>query len=351
MKLDELKNSLDKSTAILVTEEKARFYLTGIKSSAGYLVITADKAVLFVDFRYIEMASKTVECEVRILDRGIYQVGNYMLEQEVKKLVIHTTQTSISEYKKYQKEFGFLEVVTDTMFDEFLSAARVIKTEDEIEKIAAAQKIGDAAFDFILTQIKVGMTENKIKALLEYFVADNGGDGMSFDTIALAGKNSSMPHGVPSENTVKNGDFVLMDFGVYKDGYCSDMTRTVCVGSPSDKMINVYETVLKAQTESLKALKTGVLGKDIDKIARDIINEQYRGSFGHGLGHGVGIEIHEEPSLSAVGNTPLAENMIVTVEPGIYLPDEFGVRIEDFVVIKENGIINLTSSPKQLICL
>ena len=204
----------------------------------------------------------------------------------------------------------------------------------------------------MLNFIKPGVTEKEIGLCLDYYMLRNGAEGLSFDTIALTGANTSLPHGVPGESVVKDGDFVLMDYGATYDGYHSDMTRTVCVGKPTEKMEQVYNTVLEAQLKSLEFIKAGVSGSDADKVARDIITKAgYGKMFGHSLGHGVGMEIHETPNASPSSKHIFEENMIVTVEPGIYIPDEFGVRIEDFVIVTADGCENMTRAKKSLISL
>ena len=229
---------------------------------------------------------------------------------------------------------------------------RSVKSDEDIEKMKVAQKFTDDAFTHILGFIKEGRTEKEIALELDYFMLKNGAEALSFDTIALAGKNTSMPHGVPSDYKVKNGDFVLMDFGAVYDGYHSDMTRTVCVGNPSDDMKNIYNIVLSAQSAALKSVCAGITGKNFDFVAREIIEDAgYGEAFGHSLGHGVGMEIHEYPNASVKSDAVLPENAVVTVEPGIYIPQKFGVRIEDMVKITKEGCINFTHSPKNLICL
>lgn len=229
---------------------------------------------------------------------------------------------------------------------------RTIKSTEEIEKIHKAQKIAEKAFDEILGFIRPGVTEREIALKLDNCMLENGAEGLSFETIAPCRSKYVYASGVPGNYKVKNGDFVLMDFGAVYDGYHSDMTRTVCVGQPSEKMGKIYDIVLKAQLEALKKVKSGITGSELDGYARDIIDESgYGDFFGHSLGHGVGMEIHEFPTASSKSETILKENMVVTVEPGIYLPGEFGVRIEDFVVVTENSHQNLTNCPKKLIIL
>jgi len=231
-----------------------------------------------------------------------------------------------------------------------VDALRQIKSEEELEYLEKAEAIGDLAFEKILTILKPGMTELEVAAELEYQMKKAGAENFSFSTIVASGLNSSMPHAIPGEKKLEEGDFVTMDFGCTYKGYCSDMTRTVVLGKASEKQKEIYNTVLKAQLAALDAIKAGVTGKSVDKVARDIITEAgYGECFGHGLGHSVGLFIHEEPRLSPAGETVLEENMIETVEPGIYVPGFGGVRIEDMVAVTKDGCKNFTHSPKELI--
>ena len=221
-----------------------------------------------------------------------------------------------------------------------------------MKKIIKAQRIAEAAFEHILTFIKEGVTEKEVALELDYYMLSHGADGLSFETIAVSGKNSSKPHGVPSDKKIEKGDFVTMDFGAVVEGYHSDMTRTVAVGFVTDEQKNVYETVLKAQEAAQAAASSGVCCADVDKAARDVIeNAGYGEYFNHSTGHGVGVEIHEYPRLSTVCKAILSVGNVVTDEPGIYIPEKFGVRIEDMLLITENGCENLTRAPKELIIL
>jgi len=213
-----------------------------------------------------------------------------------------------------------------------------------------AQEITDEAFSYILTFIKPGMTERRVAAELVYQMMLRGADQVSFDPIVVAGHRSSMPHGVPTENVIQEGDFVTMDFGCLYRGYCSDMTRTIAVGHATEEMRKVYDVVLLAQLAGLAASKAGVLGKDVDKAARDVIEAAgYGDYFGHGYGHSLGLEIHEAPYASPKGNAPMPEGCVCSAEPGIYLPGKFGVRIEDTAIFRADGVEILTKSPKELI--
>ena len=228
---------------------------------------------------------------------------------------------------------------------------RMIKSPEEISKILAAQKVTEAAFKHILNYVTEGNTERKIAKELDKFLLENA-DGSAFSTIVVSGRNSSSPHGKPSDKFLEDGDFVTMDFGASLDGYLSDMTRTVCIGQPSDEQLCLYKTVLFGQQMAIDFLKAGLKGYEADKLVREYFDSQnYKGAFGHGLGHGVGLEIHEYPMLNPKSDVVLKEGMVVTVEPGLYLSGKFGVRIEDMVEITEYGCKNLTNIDKELICL
>ena len=234
---------------------------------------------------------------------------------------------------------------------------REVKTEDEIVRLARAEQIGDEAFTeivkFIRENRKDGLTEQRVALQLEYEMRLRGAEGTSFDTIAASGKNSSLPHAMPQPKVLEEGDFLTMDFGCMYQGYCSDMTRTIHIGSQVDaEQQKVYDTVLRAQLAALAAIKPGMVCSDVDKVARDMIAEAgYGAYFGHGLGHSVGLFSHEEPRFSMKCDAVLKPGVVITVEPGIYLPGKFGVRIEDMIVVTEDGCRNLASSPKELICV
>ena len=229
---------------------------------------------------------------------------------------------------------------------------RIIKDETELAAMERAIELTDRCFSHMLQTLHPGMTEREGALEIETFLKKNGAQRLSFDTICVSGMRTSLPHGVPSDKIIEKGDLVTMDFGCVVDGYCSDMTRTVAIGSATDEQREVYNIVLEAQLAALSALKAGMEWAQGDKIARDIIEAAgYGPYFGHGLGHGVGLEIHELPTMSRRGRGVFAENMTVTVEPGIYLPKKFGVRIEDLAIITSSGIINKVKSNKEFIIL
>lgn len=353
-KLELLFNNLDKDVeSVLITSDVNRRYFSGMKSTAGYILAFPEKAYLLIDFRYIEKARNTVKnCEVILLYNIKQQLAELLNKHNAKVVSIESdtvTLTNLNQFKQWLEGF---EIDTSSKLSDAITKLRSVKSSEEIEKITKAQRIAEKAFDHVLNFIKPGVTEKDIALELNFYMLKNGAEALSFDTIALTGKNTSLPHGVPSDTPVKSGDFVLMDYGAVYDGYHSDMTRTICVGKPTEEMEYVYSIVLQAQEEALKNVKAGIIGKELDSFARDVILlAGYGDNFGHGVGHGVGMEIHEYPNASPAFDKPIEENTIVTIEPGIYLPDNFGVRIEDFVVVKKDSYENITKCAKNLICI
>ncbi|MDE5916625.1 MAG: aminopeptidase P family protein [Oscillospiraceae bacterium] len=344
----------DGADAALITSDVNRRYFTGMKSSAGIVVILRDEAYLIIDFRYIEKAEKTVKnCTViKQSDNLSKQLSDIFKEHGVNTVAVESMDMTVSRLNMMKKSLTEFEFIDNDDLSRGIYDMRTVKFPDEIEKIAKAQRIAEEAFDKILKFIEPGKTEREISLMLDSYMLQGGAEELSFETIVLTGENTSMPHGVPGHTKVKNGDFVLMDFGAVVDGYHSDMTRTVCVGQPSEKMIEIYNKVLEAQQAAISFVKAGITGEELDNAAREIISSAGWGEyFGHALGHGVGMEIHEYPTASVRSKTVLQENMVVTVEPGIYLPGEFGVRIEDFVVVTEKSCVNLTKCPKNMIIL
>ena len=340
--------------ALIVTPFNRR-YFTEFESSDGFLLVTRKGSIFYTDSRYIEAACNSIKCCDVEEGRNVFaQMKDYLEERNVRTVAVEASGMTLAEFGRLtsnenMKNFSF---VSDNSLDTAISVFRRVKSSEEKEKILAAQKIAEDAFLHILNFIKPGKTEKEIQLELDFFMLKNGADALSFDTIAVSGKNSSMPHGVPTDKPVENGDFITMDFGAVVDGYHSDMTRTVAVGFVTDEQREVYDTVLKAQLASIDVIKASVSCFDADKAARDIIvNAGYGEYFGHGTGHGVGVEIHELPNLSPKSTMTLEKGNIVTVEPGIYLPGKFGVRTEDMVLVTENGCENLTKSQKSLIVL
>ena len=345
-----------KLDAMLVVNPSNRQYLSCFTGSAGILYISKERQMLLTDFRYIEQA--TEQCPdytvVNHQSKGILPlIKGYMAEEDVKTLAIESDSVTYAQYEQYKVAFGE-DLIQGTQ--KMVESLRRVKDADEIAKLKKAEAIGDIAFthiiDFIKENYRKGVTENQIALELEVVMRHNGAQGTSFSSIVAAGAKSSLPHAVPEDVQLKEGDFLVMDYGCKYKGYCSDMTRTIVIGEPTEKHLDIYNTVLFANEEALKAIKPGKTGREIDAIARDIIKDKGYGEyFGHGLGHSVGLDIHEDPRLSHIDNSVLEEGMVVTVEPGIYIPDFGGVRIEDLVVLTKDGIENLTSSTKKLIII
>ena len=340
--------------AALIYYKKNRRYFTNFPSSEGVLLVMNDGAFLLMDFRYAEAASKKAKnCTVIEFSSMAESLTKLIVKHDIKNVYLEEQNLTVLQSNRFKNicEAAGAKTISNNALDHAVRDMRMIKTSEEIACIENSQEITDAAFTHILPFIRSGVTERDIALEIEFFMRKQGAEGVAFELIVAAGKNSSMCHAVPSDYAVSPGDFITMDIGALLDGYHSDMTRTVALGKTSKKQEDVYNTVLKAQLAVIDAVKPGIPCNEVDKIARDIINVNYSGRFGHGLGHGVGLEIHEEPRFSALDSTPCAPGMVITDEPGIYLPDEFGVRIEDMLLITEDGCRNLTKSPKELIHL
>lgn len=335
-----------------ITSDINRRYLTGMASSAGTVLCFRDAAYLLIDFRYIEKARECVtDCQVLLQENLMIQVGNLLEKHHAKTIAVEAADMTLRQFDALQKKLPH-HLVWDSSnaLSGALQACRMVKTSEEVEKIQAAQRIAEGALQQLLGWLHPGVTEREVQRKLDFTMLELGAEAMSFPTIALTGARTSMPHGVPSDAVVQEGDFVLMDFGAVVDGYHSDMTRTVCVGRPTEKMQQVYEIVQQAQTAALQAARAGITGRELDAVARDLIHTAgYGDAFGHSLGHGVGMEIHEAPNAARSADTILEAGHIITIEPGIYLPGEFGVRIEDFVEITAQGCRNLTGVTSDLL--
>lgn len=348
-----LQEVLNEGEAFFVTSGSNRLYLTGFNSSAGTVLITKAKAVFFIDFRYYEKAKQTITaCEVVLYDKGDKGIYEFCKTENIKTVFVETAHTALTKHKYLSELFENITVSTDNVLDLTLDKMRAVKSKQELGFIKQAQFLTEQTLDYILPRIKAGKTEREIMLDMEFYMRGLGAEGVAFDFIVVSGKNSSLPHGVPTNKKIENGDFITMDFGAIIDGYCSDMTRTVALGNITDEQKHVYNTTLKAQLAAIEAIKAGAVCGDVDKIARDIIYDAgYKGCFGHALGHSVGIDVHESPNLSPNNTALLEVGNVVTVEPGIYLENKFGVRIEDMVYVTEDGCINLTNIQKELIIL
>ncbi len=340
---------------ILLSSEVNQRYISGFDFQDGYIVVLQDKAFVLTDFRYIEAANAQVnhdDFEIVTPKGGhLKYVAALAEEQGIKTMLVEESALSLEDFSRFEGSAdGKVKYAQGA--SAIITNMRLVKTESELEKMAEAQRITDAAFSHIISVLRPDMTEIDVALEIEFFMRRNGAERISFDTIAVSGTASSMPHGVPRNVKLERG-FLTMDFGCVVDGYCSDMTRTVVLGKADEEIKKVYYTVLEAQTKALEAAANGERGcYRLDEIARDIINGAgYEGRFGHSLGHGVGMFIHENPRL-APGidrGAKLVTGNVVTFEPGIYIPEKYGCRIEDMAAITDDGIRDFTKSTKELI--
>lgn len=350
-RIERVRKKLPEKTALLVSSEINRFYMTGIKYTDGVLLITHDGAYSFADFRYDGLLKAAFGDIYTVImpEKSQWDSVREVLEKEkIQKLLFEGRTMSVEEYDAVRA------AIPDVSFEScgaFFLGLRAIKTPYEIEKIKRAQALTDDAFEYILPKLSGNVTETEVALDLEMYMRKRGAEGISFDFICVSGAESAMPHGQGADRPLQNG-FFTMDYGCIVDGYMSDMTRTVCLGKPTDEMKRVYDTVLRAHLAVMDGIHAGMTGKEADSIARDIINKAgYEGCFGHSLGHGVGIEIHEQPNLSQRNELPLPVGAVVTDEPGIYIPGKFGVRIENMMWLGENGCTDLTGAPRELIVI
>lgn len=354
MRIQKLGEQFNCDEVALIVSSENRTYFTGFTSSNGYLLVSKNGSVFITDSRYIEVAKNEVQgCDDIVLQQNIKaQLVKEAKKLGAKKILIEAQRTTIANYNSYKEIFEGMDVIATSELDDFIEGIRAIKSQEEKETIIKAQRIAEKAFAFILEYITQGKTEREVARELDYYMLRNGADALSFNTIVVSGKNSSKPHGEPSEKRLERGDFITMDFGACVKGYHSDMTRTVALGSVSTRQARVYETVLKAQQCAIDKVCEGVLACDCDFAARSFIDDAgFEDFFGHGTGHGVGIEIHEKPTLNKVSKDILQFGNIVTVEPGIYIEGSFGVRIEDMLFVTKDGNENLTNAPKALMVL
>ena len=339
--------------AILLTNEVNIGYFCGFFNSEGYLLITVNRTILFVDFRYFEAAQKFSKCcEVICFNRLTDDLIAVLKTEDIKNIYFEISNISLARYSffKTNLEKHSINCINSDLVDKKISEIRIIKDKTELEKIAQAQQITEKSYIEVLNFLKPGVTERQISVELEHQIKLNGGFDISFELITITGKKTSLPHGIPSDDVVREGDFFTFDIGSIYEGYHSDTTRTIAVKSASEEMQRVYNIVLRGQIAALKVIKAGAKCSDVDKAARDIINNEGFGDyFGHATGHGVGLEIHEAPTVSMRSDTVLQEGMVITDEPGIYLPNKFGVRIEDMVCVTKQGCENFVSLPKELI--
>ncbi len=343
-----------KADGVLLSSEINQRYLTDFPFSDGYVLVTPRGGYLLTDPRYAEAAEAQAQAFTVLCTAPGQRMSELLLpvlkRDGITTLAIEEDDLSVAAFGRLRETLSPCRLIEGG--SRSLTALRMVKTEEELSKIAEAQAITDAAFAHILKWLTPTVTEREVALELDWFMRQQGADGCAFDTIAVSGSSSSLPHGVPRNAPLERG-FLTMDFGAKRDGYCSDMTRTVCIGKVSEEMRQVYQTVLAAQRAALDFLAEGVRCSEADAAARSLIEAAgYGAYFGHSLGHGVGLYIHESPSLSRKADpaSTLCRGHVVTVEPGIYLPGRFGCRIEDMVAIGHDGVLrNFTGSPKELI--
>lgn len=349
MKLDKLRALFAEKEidALLITNPYSRRYMTGFTGSAGLAIVSKNDAVFITDFRYTEQAADQIKGFRIVMQEksAIDEVAKEVQAMGIQRLGFEKEDMSYGAYTLYD-EFVKAELVPTAGLVEEL---RIVKSEEELVILQQAADIADATFEHICGYIKPGMTELDVANEMEFFMRKQGATQSSFDTIVASGVRGALPHGVASDKVIEQGDMITLDFGALYNGYISDITRTVAVGEPSEKMKEIYDIVLQSQLLGVEKIGPNMTGREADAIVRDYITEKgYGKEFGHSTGHGIGLEVHENPSLASRSETILVPNMCVTVEPGIYLPGIGGVRIEDDLVITADGNRRLTKSSKEL---
>ena len=345
---------LGANTAAVVADPSNMFYLTGGYTGEGMVFLSRNRRVIVTDFRYTEQAENQApgyEVQMTEKDRSAFLVIAELAQSEgITCIRTETNYLSVDRFEKLRAALG--EEISCVSLEEAPQILRQVKTPTEILAIRKACNITAEAFRAILPKIREGMTEKELQIELDFTMLKLGADTTAFDTIIAAGEHGSLPHAIPGNRAIRQGDMITMDFGAKVGNYCADMTRTVALGKPSEEMRRIYDTVLRAQMMCEDALSAGKNCYDIDKLARDYIDARgYAGRFGHGLGHSVGIDIHEEPRLSPSCQEILKAGVVITVEPGVYVPGVGGVRIEDTCLVRENGCEALTDADKQLVIL
>ncbi|MGM8214090.1 M24 family metallopeptidase [Bacillaceae bacterium W0354] len=352
IKIQKLREKLTEKDldALLITNSQNRRYMTGFTGTAGVVLVTLESAIFITDFRYTVQAKDQVK-DYTIVEHSQpihLEVADQVKQLGVKRLGFEKGDMTFQTYETYTKELPCEFIPVDGLVE----SLRLYKTDDEIAIMKEAAKIADAAFEYIQTVIKPGVKEIEVSNELEFFMRKQGATSSSFDIIVASGYRSALPHGVASNKEIQSGELVTLDFGALYNGYCSDITRTLAVGQINDQLKEIYDIVLEAQLRGMQGTKAGITGKEADALTRDYIKEKGYGEyFGHSTGHGLGMDVHESPALSFRSDTVLKPGMVVTIEPGIYVPDVGGCRIEDDIVITEDGNETLTFSPKELITL
>jgi Xaa-Pro aminopeptidase len=342
-------NNID---GILISQPENRYYLSGFSGSDGYLLITNQESIIVVDFRYIEQVKKQSP------DFTIFEIKGKMSDwfpkllegQGISKLGFESTAISFAQYKELSEILAdFKPQIELIPFQKMAENVRTIKEPDEIEKIRKASEISDGAFEYVTDRLKVGTTEKQLAWDLEKHMREHGSQTLPFEIIIGAGPNGALPHAHPSDRPIAAGEPVVIDMGAKFEGYASDLTRTICIGKPDDTFKKIYDIVLRAQETAINGIREGMSALEVDSLARNVIkNAGYADKFGHGLGHGVGLAVHDTaPRLNTITDDVLVNGMVFSIEPGIYLPEWGGVRIEDTVTL-ENGKVKLLSHAKKM---
>lgn len=333
-----------------MTSGQNRRYISGFTGSAGLLVITKAKQLFITDFRYIEQAAEQAP-DFEIIEHKqsiVLETAAQLLKEGAQQVGFEHEDVTFALYQQFRDAVKADLIPASGLIEEL----RLIKSEAELQIMKTAAEIADAAYTHILTFVKPGMKEIEVSNELEFFMRKQGATQSSFDTIVASGYRSALPHGVASEKEIQKGELVTLDYGALYNGYCSDITRTFAVGEISDKLREIYDIVLEANLRGVAGVKPGITGKEADALTRDYISEKGYGQyFGHSTGHGLGMDVHESPALSFRSDTVLKPGMVVTVEPGIYIPEVGGCRIEDDLVLTADGSERLTFSTKDLITL
>lgn len=346
-----VENGLD---AMLLTCRANRFYASGFDShdTDGCALVTLDETYYWTDGRYIEAAGEQIsDAKIALTDRAnpySKLISAVVAQHGIKKMGIDDAYMTVSEWRNYQKKLD-CELLPAS---EMMTVLRSVKDAEELARMTTAQRIAEAALEEVKNDLRAGVSEKFIAARLIFLMLNGGAENVSFDPIVVSGKKTSMPHGVPSEKLIEEGDFVTMDFGSLYQGYCSDMTRTIAIGHATDEMQTVYETVLASQLAGIAAARAGVSGCAIDKASRDVIDAAgYGAYYTHSFGHSLGVEIHENPNAAASNERLMPAGAVISAEPGIYMAGKFGVRIEDVLILRENGCEVITKAPKDLLIL
>ena len=353
-RLEELAAWLTPRTAALVTSALSRRYLLGFASEDGVLLVTGEESYFIIDARYYDAACRSVKnARVLLLRDMRAQLLELMVTHNVRSVLVEADRMTVREFAAYEEQFHYAQFDRSDALADKLGIMRMIKSAQELRCICEAQRIADRAFTRVMSSIKRGMTEKQVAAAVNYCLLDEGSEGMAFPVMAASGENSAHAHIAPTDRKLERGDFLVLDFGAVYGGYCSDMTRTLAVGTPTAEMEEVYTAVASAQNDALRAMAAGRGSKLADSVARSTLGawgglDRY---FTHGLGHGVGLEVHEAPFISQSSRSVLRAGMVVTAEPGVYVTGRFGVRIEDMALVTEDGARVISHSTKKLLCV